>query len=71
MRVVSRGEDRFHLGGAAGPWSLKGFADHGAEPRARRLLFPSPLSLPTTPVQSKESVCSQTLLWRANYVRVE
>ena len=31
-------QDRFHLGGASGPWALKGFADHGAEPRARRML---------------------------------
>ncbi|CAE6960330.1 unnamed protein product [Symbiodinium sp. CCMP2592] len=30
-------QDRFHLGGASGPWALKGFAENGAEPRARRM----------------------------------
>lgn len=30
-------QDRFHLGGASGPFGLKGFAENGAEPRARRM----------------------------------
>jgi len=30
-------QERFHLGGASGPWALKGFAENGAEPRARRM----------------------------------
>ena len=35
LEICSERQDRFHLGGASGFSALKGFAYHGAEPRAR------------------------------------